>query len=375
MNDLKLRHDAALVNNSRDLQTPLSGLDLFAHHRRMAILDSIPLPDIEHATVVDYGVGPWGFASIFPNLKKCHEAIGFDISEHAVARSKELTDRDPELARKTRYLVSPGYEFALPDSSIDIFFCGECIEHIEDTPAFLTEVHRVLKAGGMAIFTTPNATPWAYRQLNIRWCVGLENVALLSFEEFYDSLAKFFDPIAFYGFNQSVLPGLDDVVAENLASAWAGTCLHAPQDATGLIGVVRKPANARPRPAQRVVAFGWRDAEYSGDVEAVNLSGPTDGGRLIGAAEFRFAVPSGTTRCNLVFWGHDWSGFAEVACGGDRRMVNLYSHVGGCIRVVLPELAGPEITIRAAGSKDPRSMADQVILFRAAFAGDWASST
>lgn len=370
---LKNHYDQSFEDQGGELYAPLAGLDLSAHHRRMAILESITLPDIENATVVDYGVGSWGFACIFPNLKKCREAIGFDISEYAIAHSKEVTDHDPELAGKTRYLVSLGYEFALPDNSVDIFFCGECIEHVEDTPAFLTEVHRVLRPGGTAIFTTPNATPWIYRQLDIRWCVGLEHVALLSFEEFRDSLGQFFDPVAFYGFNQSVLPGLDEKLSETLAHAWAGSCLHAPQDATSLIGVVRKPNEAGPRPAQRVVTLGWRDAECSGEFEAVNLSGPIDGGKLIGAAEFRIAVPPDAKRCNLIFWGHDWSGFTEIACGNDSQLANLYSHAGGCIRVILPELKGPEITIRVAGTKDTRSMADQVILFRAVFAGDRAS--
>lgn len=367
---LKADYDQGFEGQDGELHPPLVGLDLCAHYRRMAILDSISLPDIGQATAVDYGVGSWGFASIYPNLKNCREAIGFDISENAIALSKEVSDRDPELAGKTRYLVSLGYEFALPDNSVDIFFCGECIDHVEDTPAFLTEVHRVLRPGGTAIFTTPNATPWLYRQLDIRWCVGLEHVALLSFEEFRDSLAQFFQPVAYYGFNQSVLPGLDDKVPEAFGQAWAGTCLHSPQDATSLIGVVRKPADAGPRPAQRVETLRWRDVKCSGEVETVTLSGPVDGGKLLGKAEFRITVPSGAERCNLIFWAHDWSGFAEITCGENRELANLYSHAGGCIRVVLDKLAGPEVVIRKTGTKDPRSMDDQVILFRAVFAGD-----
>lgn len=341
-NFLKDHYDRSFEGQDGELYSPLAGLDLCAHNQRMAILESIDLPNIEQATVVDYGVGSWGFACIFPKLKKCGEAIGFDISEYAIARSKEVTDNDPELAGKTRYLVSLGYEFDLTDSSVDIFFCGECIEHVEDTPAFLTEVHRVLKPGGMAIFTTPNATPWAYRQLDIRWCVGLEHVALLTFEEFRD----------------------------NMAQAWAATCLYAPQDATSLIGVVRKPVRAKTRPAQKVVLLGWRDFAASGAIEAVNLSGSTDGGKLLDDAEFRVAVPAGMERCNLVFWGHDWSGYAEITCGDERWTSNLYSHLGGCVRVVMSDLKASEIVIRAAGTKDARSMADQVILFRAVFAGD-----
>ncbi|MCZ8321936.1 MAG: class I SAM-dependent methyltransferase [Novosphingobium sp.] len=367
---LKAHYEATFADNSGELYAPLAGMDLCAHHRRMAILDSIYLPDIENATVVDYGVGSWGFASIFPNLKACREAIGFDISEVAIARSKEHSDNDPQLAGKTRYLVSLGYELDLPDSSVDIFFCGECIEHVEDTPAFLTEIYRVMKPGGLAIFTTPNATPWAYRQLDLRWCVGLEHVALLTFEEFRESLGQFFEPVAYYGFNQSVLPGLDDKLPDAMAQAWAGTCLYTPQDATSLIGVVRKPADAGPRQAQRVSLFGWRDLEVTGQVEAAVLSGPTDGGKLIGESRYRISIPPGMQRCNIIFWAHDWSGIVKITCGGREVMENLYSHAGGCHRVVLSDLQGPDVIIAPTGQKDDRSLDSQVILFRVVFAGD-----
>lgn len=370
MDALKAHYEATFADNSGELYAPLAGMDLCAHHRRMAILDVIDLPDIENATVVDYGVGSWGFASIFPNLKACREAIGFDISEVAIARSKALSDNDPQLAGKTRYLVSVGYELDLPDDSVDIFFCGECIEHVEDTPAFLTEIYRVMKPGALAIFTTPNATPWAYRQLDLRWCVGLEHVALLTFEEFRDSLAEFFEPVAYYGFNQSVLPGVDDKLPDAMAQVWAGTCLHSPQDATSLIGVVRKPADAGPRPVQLVTLVGWRDIELTGKVEAASLSGPTDGGKLIGDSSFCVPVPSGMTRCNIIFWAHDWSGFAKITCGDTEVTENLYSHAGGCHRVVLNDLSGPNIVISPTGEKDARSMDSQVILFRVVFAGN-----
>lgn len=369
-NDLKNHYEQIFDNQDGELYDPLSGINLCAHNRRMAILDSITLPNIEDATVVDYGVGSWGFGCIFPRLKKCKEAIGCDISEVAIARSKQLSDQDPDLAGKTRYFISLGYIFPLPDCSIDIFFCGECIEHIEDTFAFLTEIHRVVKPGGLIIFTTPNATPWVYRQLNLRWCVGLEHVALLSFDEFQNILEQFFDPISYYGFNQSVFPGLDEQIPEKLAQYWAATCLHAPHDATSLIGVMRKSAKAQSLPPQRVEAVEWRDFEIVGEVEAVNLSGPIDGGKLIGNAEFCISVPNGAERCNLIFWGHDWSGFAEIECGEDRQNLNLYSHAGGCIRIVLTELKGSNITIRSTGDKDARSMGYEVIMYRAVFAGN-----
>lgn len=42
------------------------------------------------------------------------------------------------------------------DESFDVVHAGEVIEHLYDTKAFLAECRRVLKRGGVVIFTTPN---------------------------------------------------------------------------------------------------------------------------------------------------------------------------------------------------------------------------
>jgi SAM-dependent methyltransferase len=43
-----------------------------------------------------------------------------------------------------------------PDGSFDLVACVEGIEHLENGYSFLREVHRVLRAGGLLIVTTPN---------------------------------------------------------------------------------------------------------------------------------------------------------------------------------------------------------------------------
>jgi len=276
--NLKAHYDEMFAGNDGELYEPLSGLDLVAHNRRMALLAAIDLPDLSDAVVVDYGVGSWGFGCIYPRLKECRHAIGFDISEAALAKSAAVSAADTALAGKpVEFHVSLGYSMPIPDQSVDLFFCGECIEHVEDTGAFLAEVHRVIKPGGMAIFTTPNAEPWMYRQLKIRWCVGFEHVALMNFEEFRDCLEAFFDPVEFIGFNQSVFPGLDANVPEALGEMWAASCRDEPQDATSLIGVVRK-AGAKALPASEIRVVDWADAATTNNSSSARVL-PKSAGR------------------------------------------------------------------------------------------------
>lgn len=368
-NNLKAHYDEMFSANDGELYEPLSGLDLLAHNRRMALLEEIELPDLKDAVVVDYGVGSWGFACIYPRLKECRHAIGFDISEAALAKSAETSANDPALAGKTvDYYVSLGYSMDLPDNFVDVFFCGECIEHVEDTNAFLAEIHRVMKPDGLAIFTTPNGDPWTYRQQRIRWCVGFEHVALMGFEEFRDYLEAFFEPVEYIGFNQSILPGLDKIIPQDVGESWVVTCRNDPQDATSLIGVVRKAGASTLEPSS-VEITGWADARVNGaPAEPLNLLGNAQGGMIRPGSSFWIDVPEGMTRANVIMWAHPWSGHTRVRYGDDEQIVNLYSHAGGCHRVVLDGLDGGCLLIEPTGEHDPRGNDDQIILYRVVFA-------
>jgi len=106
--------------------------------------------------ILDIGGGAGDF------LVFCRESIPglsvilVDISEEAVvtAAGKGITG----------YQVDVG-DNALPfdDNTFDGVHCGDVIEHVFDTDAFINEVLRVLKPGGVMIVTTPNLAFWFNR--------------------------------------------------------------------------------------------------------------------------------------------------------------------------------------------------------------------
>lgn len=375
-NNLKAHYDEMFSENDGELYEPLSGLDLLAHNRRMELLAGIHLPDLSDAVVVDYGVGSWGFGCIYPRLKQCRHAIGFDISEAALEKSAQVSANDTALAGKpVDYYVSLGYEMELPDDFVDVFFCGECIEHVEDTNAFLAEVYRVIKPGGVAIFTTPNGDPWVYRQLKMRWCVGFEHVALMNFQEFREYLEAFFEPVEYVGFNQSLMPGLDSTVPQEVGETWVVTCRNEPQDATSLIGVVRKDSSNRLQPSSTAIA-DWTEGRVSGvEAEPLNLLGNAKGGKIEPGSSFWIDVPEGMRRANVILWSHPWSGQARIRYRDHEQIANLYSPAGGCLRVTLDDLDGGCLLIEPTGDHDPRSNGDQLILYRVVFARGPSSNT
>jgi 2-polyprenyl-3-methyl-5-hydroxy-6-metoxy-1,4-benzoquinol methylase len=50
-----------------------------------------------------------------------------------------------------------------PDSTFDLIFAGEVIEHLIDTDGFVSELRRCCKSGGHALLTTPNLASFENR--------------------------------------------------------------------------------------------------------------------------------------------------------------------------------------------------------------------
>jgi len=351
----------------------MSVLERAGHERKARILEELPLPDLSEATVVDYGVGSWGFGCIFPRLKNCRRAIGVDISEFAVECSRKIAEADDALRDKQyEFITSTGYDIKIADGVVDLLFAGECIEHIEDTPAFLAEVHRVLKPGGIAIFTTPNAKPQAYRQLGLTWAMGLEHVALMDSYRLLDEIGAFFTIASTHGYNSTIHPALDAKCDAETARQWA----EAPAEfhaASGLVVVARKESDVAAAGKQCHRTVESAEATAMPEHRDLSLFEDVYGRMVAGDGTIRVPIPGGARRCQLVLWSHPWSGIATIETQTSSREVDLYSHVSGCVRETLgaDALAGSKfVTIRGTGRKRPESNGDEVIFFRAVFALD-----
>lgn len=351
---------------------PMSVLERAGHDRKAELLAALELPDLSNAIVVDYGVGSWGFGCIMPALKRCKTAIGIDISPFAIECSKELSDNDPALAHaERRFFTSSGYDIQLEDGAADVVFAGECIEHIEDTQYFLREIWRVLKPGGLAIFTTPNREPYLHRQRGVRWAMGLEHVALMNAREFSDELSRLFKILTIKGYTSSLADDRDNLIEdERFARGIAKLGEDVPDHASGLIALVQKTDLVPKDPKLRhevVEAYsvasnnGHRDVSLYEDVN----------GRMANAPHGRLSIqiPTGAIRVNLILWSHAWSGLARIITGPDVREVDLYSKYGGCVRITIGPLpaTAEQIIIERCETRNPASQGHEVILFRAVF--------
>jgi len=80
-----------------------------------------------------------------------HSVTGVDVAPDALAAANERFGGQVRLALLDR----GGAPF--PDASFDLVTSFQCIEHVVDYAGYCGEIRRLLKPGGRALFTTPNA--------------------------------------------------------------------------------------------------------------------------------------------------------------------------------------------------------------------------
>lgn len=117
--------------------------DTFASRVQLAIDELEETPQ----RILDYGCGRGGATKRFSDLGHVVDAI--DVSEEVIRLAQTFEPR-------ANYTVIES-ELSLPfdDGVFDHCYSSEVIEHVFDIRAYLSEIHRVVKPGGMLMLTTP----------------------------------------------------------------------------------------------------------------------------------------------------------------------------------------------------------------------------
>jgi SAM-dependent methyltransferase len=100
--------------------------------------------------VLDLGCND-GFGSSLL-ASRAGEVVGVDVS------AKSLKEAAAQYgSRSLHFMPVDGISLPFRDATFDFVVSFQVIEHISDYDAYLSEIRRVLRPGGSAVFTTPNA--------------------------------------------------------------------------------------------------------------------------------------------------------------------------------------------------------------------------
>ncbi|MEZ5417968.1 MAG: class I SAM-dependent methyltransferase [Vicinamibacterales bacterium] len=339
-----------------------------SHYRRMALLAGLPIGDVQDKVIVDYGVGPWGFACVFPALHPCREAIGIDLSPEAVRISEQLSRSQPfPYGDRVRYFTSTGSAIDLPDGSVDLVFAGESIEHVFNVDAFLDEVHRVLRPGGTVIITTPNADALLYKAHGERYCHNAEHVSLMTYGELRALVDPRFTVTVAKGFNGSFYRTFDGLADDAFAEAWTAAFEDRPDLATGIILMATPRPEYRPRPARETEFHHTSPAvRYDGEWDKCTLHGPLTAAVAKGP-EAGIRLEFDGDGLVVFLWSHPWCSRVRLVVDGEPVERVVYSPVGGFVQQRWLDLAPGHhvLEMRSADDLVPEARGRNLMFWKA----------
>ncbi|HEX2897326.1 MAG TPA: class I SAM-dependent methyltransferase [candidate division Zixibacteria bacterium] len=142
--DIQLKPGERLIPD--DAQTPILQIQVLRH---LFVYEHVRSRLNPNDKVLDLGFGE-GYGTAFL-ADSCKEIIGVDVEPKVVDYANERYQKD-----NCHFLKYDGKTLPFENSTFDLVTSFQVIEHIDNEPLFVSEIHRVLKSGGRALLTTPN---------------------------------------------------------------------------------------------------------------------------------------------------------------------------------------------------------------------------
>ena len=105
-------------------------------------------PRVAGKLVLDMACGT-GYGASILMAAGAKGVLGVDLSWDALSVCRST--------QRMLFCAADGTSLPLPAGALDAVTSFETVEHIREYPRFVSEIHRVLKPGGLLIMSTPNA--------------------------------------------------------------------------------------------------------------------------------------------------------------------------------------------------------------------------
>lgn len=91
---------------------------------------------------------------VFKAAPLCKRVVGIDVGVEFITTAKKVAEENK--IKNVEFILTEGNKVPFPDNSFDRLICSEVLEHVIEVDDFLDEILRVLKPGGIMVFTVPN---------------------------------------------------------------------------------------------------------------------------------------------------------------------------------------------------------------------------
>lgn len=144
--------DAAFFEQYNRMDRSQKGLDSAGEWHALREM----LPDFNGKRVLDLGCG-FGWHCRYAAEHGASEVVGVDLSHNMLTRARELTDSD-----RIQYIEMPIEDIDFPENSFDVVLSSLTFHYIADFGAMCDKVARVLKPGGVFVFSAEHPVFTAY---------------------------------------------------------------------------------------------------------------------------------------------------------------------------------------------------------------------
>jgi 2-polyprenyl-3-methyl-5-hydroxy-6-metoxy-1,4-benzoquinol methylase len=146
MKDYKYQHDFSAAHH--EAMHDALGREQKAN-KMIAVLDDYFSGKLDTLTLLDVGCSTGIIANILSTRFK--KVVGTDIDARAIKYATEHFS-----SQKLEFRIQDSMDIAYPDNSFDVIICAQVYEHVPDSRKLLSEIHRVLKPGGVCYFAAGN---------------------------------------------------------------------------------------------------------------------------------------------------------------------------------------------------------------------------
>lgn len=162
------------------------------------LLERLELIKLEPSRIIDVGAGTGQLSSELARRYKGSEVIAVDLAPKMLNQARQRLGMTARWFGKQRFLCGDADHLPLADNSVEMIFSNFAIQWCSDLDQTFVEFQRVLKPGGLLLFTTFG--PDTLKELRQAWRAVDDAVHVNSFIDMHDIgdamlRAGFSDPV------------------------------------------------------------------------------------------------------------------------------------------------------------------------------------